>query len=87
MRKIGKVLAYDEKTGKIVDDKLKTYIFTSEDILGDVKVNDVVLFSPEVYRTIEVTDKSTINKPLYGNVCYASSKTRKVISEGSTKYK
>jgi len=56
MRKIGKVLAYDEKTGKIVDDKLKTYIFTSEDILGDVKVNDVVLFSPEVYRTIEVTE-------------------------------
>ena len=56
MRKIGKVLAYDEKTGKIVDDKLKTYIFTSEDILGDVKVNDVVLFAPEVYRTIEVTE-------------------------------
>ena len=56
MRKIGKVLAYDEKTGKIVDDKLKTYIFTSEDILGDVKVNDVVFFSPEVYRTIEVTE-------------------------------
>ena len=56
MRKIGKVLAYDEKTGKIVDDKLKTYIFTSEDILGDVKVNEVVLFSPEVYRTIEVTE-------------------------------
>ena len=56
MRKIGKVIAYDEKTGKIVDDKLKTYIFTSEDILGDVKVNDVVLFSPEVYRTIEVTE-------------------------------
>jgi len=56
MRKIGKVLAYDEKTGKIVDDKLKTYIFTSEDILGDVKVNDVALFSPEVYRTIEVTE-------------------------------
>ena len=53
MRKIGKVLAYDEKTGKIVDDKLKTYIFTSEDILGDVKVNDVVLFFFFFYRTIE----------------------------------
>ena len=40
-----------------------------------------------VYRTIEVTDKSTINKPLYGTVCYKSEKTREVIEEGKTKYK
>ena len=57
MRKIGKILAYDNNTGKIVDDKLKTYAFTSNDILGDeVKVNDIVLFSPEVYRSVEVTE-------------------------------
>ena len=40
-----------------------------------------------IYRSITVTDKSTINKPLYGNVCYASNKTRKVVKEGSTSYK
>ena len=40
-----------------------------------------------IYRSVTVTDKSTINKPLYGDVCYASNKTRTVISEGSTRYK
>ena len=56
MRKIGRVLAYDEKTGKIIDDKLKTYLFTSEDVMGEVKVNDMVVFSPEVFRTVEITE-------------------------------
>lgn len=40
-----------------------------------------------VYRTIEVTDKSSINKPLYGTVCYKSEKTREVLEEGKTQYK
>ena len=40
-----------------------------------------------VYRTIEVTDKSSINKPLYGTVCYKSEKTREVVEEGKTQYK
>ena len=40
-----------------------------------------------VYRTVEVTDKSSINKPLYGTVCYKSEKTREVIEEGKTQYK
>ena len=40
-----------------------------------------------IFRTITVTDKSTINKPLYGTVCYKSTKTREVIDHGKTKYK
>ena len=40
-----------------------------------------------VYRTIEVTDKSSINKPLYGTVCYKSTKTRKITQQGSTQTK
>ena len=40
-----------------------------------------------IFRTITVTDKSTIDKPLYGTVCYKSTKTRSVIDKGTTKTK
>ena len=38
-----------------------------------------------IYGTITVTEKATRDEPLYGDVCYESTKTRKIISEGSTK--
>lgn len=47
--------------------------------------SNVVTKQVPVYRTITVTDKSTINKPLYGNVCYKSEKTRTVQSVASKK--
>ena len=40
-----------------------------------------------VYSTITVTEKATRTEPLYGTVCYQSTKTRKVISSGTTKTK
>ncbi len=39
-----------------------------------------------IYRTVTVTDKDTIEKDLYGTVCYKSTKSRDVISEGKTEY-
>ncbi len=40
-----------------------------------------------VYRTVTVTDKDTIEKDLYGTVCYKSTKSRDIIDQGKTEYK
>ncbi len=60
---------------------------TSSDISVTASCGEYVYKQIPIYRSVTVTDKSTINKPLYGNVCYSSSKTRKVESEGETTYK
>ncbi len=40
-----------------------------------------------IYRTITVTEKATREEPLYGDVCYQSTKTRSVKDPGTTKTK
>ena len=40
-----------------------------------------------IYATITVTDKATRDEPLYGNVCYKSTKNRNLTEKGSTKAK
>ena len=40
-----------------------------------------------IYGTVTVTEKASRTEPLYGDVCYKSTKTRKVIEEGKTQYK
>ena len=40
-----------------------------------------------IYGTIKVTEKATRTEPLYGDVCYESTKTRKVTDPGTTKTK
>ena len=40
-----------------------------------------------IYSTIKVTEKAKREEPLYGDVCYQSTKTRELISPGTTKYK
>ena len=40
-----------------------------------------------IYSTITVTEKAYRTEPLYGDVCYQSTKTRKLISKGSIQYK
>ncbi len=40
-----------------------------------------------IYSTISVTEKDTRVEPLYGNVCYQSTKTRKITEKGTTKTK
>ena len=37
-----------------------------------------------IYSTINVTEKAKRTEPLYGDVCYKSTKSRKLISKGST---
>jgi len=40
-----------------------------------------------IYGTITITEKAYRTEPLYGTVCYQSTKTRKLLSNGSTKTK
>ena len=40
-----------------------------------------------IYGTITITEKATREEPLYGTVCYQSTKSRKVIQKGSTETK
>ena len=40
-----------------------------------------------IYGTITVTEKATRTEPLYGDVCYQSTKTRTVTDPGTTKTK
>ena len=40
-----------------------------------------------IYHTITVTEKAKRTEPLYGDVCYQSDKTRKLISAGTTSTK
>ncbi len=40
-----------------------------------------------IYGTITVTEKARRTEPLYGDICYQSTKTRTVISQGSTQKK
>ena len=40
-----------------------------------------------IYGTVNVTEKSTRTEKLYGTVCYQSTKSRKLISKGSTSIK
>ena len=37
-----------------------------------------------IYGTIEVTEKATRTEPLYGTVCYKSTKSRNIITKGET---
>ena len=65
----------------------ETTLDASHNTVATASCGSIVSKEIPVYRTITVTDKSTIRKPLYGTVCYKSTKTRDVIEPGKTKYK
>lgn len=52
---IGKVVDYNGVNGFIVDKGNTRYIFTNKDLVSkDVKVNDIVAFESELFKTVEV---------------------------------
>lgn len=54
---------------------------------GQASCGEYVYKTIPIYGTITITEKATRTEPLYGTVCYQSTKTRKLISSGSTKTK
>lgn len=60
MNKIeGKILKYNGHTGLIVDENNYQYLMTSDNIKNNVqlKVGDIVLFLPELFKTIEIEER------------------------------
>ena len=74
-----------EKTSTTTSQTTTSVKETEKVISATATCSNVVSKQIPVYRTITVTDKSTINKPLYGNICYKSEKTRTVESAASKK--
>ena len=74
-----------EKTSTTTSQTTTSVKETEKVISATATCSNVVSKQIPVYRTITVTDKSTINKPLYGDVCYKSEKTRTIESAASNK--
>ena len=53
----------------------------------DASCGEYVYKTIPIYSTINVTEKATRTEPLYGDVCYESTKTRSIIDKGYTHYK
>ena len=53
----------------------------------DASCGEYVYKTIPIYSTITVTEKAYRTEPLYGTVCYKSTKTRELLSQGKTSYK
>ena len=53
----------------------------------EASCGEIVTAEVPIYKTITVTEKAKRQEPLYGTVCYSSTKTRKVLSAGTTNKK
>ena len=51
----------------------------------EASCGQIVTKTVPIYSTVIATEKSVRKEPLYGDVCYKSTKTRTLISKGSTK--
>ena len=51
---------------------------------GEASCGEIVTKTVPIYSTIQVTEKAKRTEPLYGDVCYQSTKTRTLTSPGTT---
>ena len=51
----------------------------------EASCGQIVTKTVPIYSTVIATEKSVRKEPLYGDVCYKSTKSRTLISKGSTK--
>lgn len=56
MKKIGKVLEYDNYVGILIDEDSNKYIFKNDDLKEEIKIGDLVNFIPEVFETVEIKE-------------------------------
>lgn len=55
MKKIGKIIEFDGFSGQLIDKEGNKHIFSNDDIISkDLKLNDIVTFDSELFKTIEV---------------------------------
>ncbi len=77
---------YDEYTytGNMTEVDTSTMAPIDESTSVTAECSEIVTKEVPVYRTIEVSDIDTRTEPLYGNVCYKSTRTRTVLDPGKT---
>ena len=71
----------------ILEDVDETTVYEPTNTMLETDCDNFVTKTIPVYKTILASEKVTRTEPLYGDVCYQSSKSRDLIKEGVTKYK
>ena len=66
---------------------VKTVTKVEKDTTAHASCGEYVVKVIPIYSTITVTDVDYRTEPLYGDVCYQSTKTRKITDKGKTEYK
>ena len=74
-------------TNTTVTPQTSTSTSSSTSTSYDASCGQYVWKEVPIYSTIIVTDKDYRTEPLYGDVCYQSTKTRQLLAAGSTEYK
>ncbi len=64
-----------------------TTTVVNEETIADASCGEYIYKTIPIYSTITVTEKAYRTEPLYGDVCYKSTKKRNLISEGKTQIK
>ena len=64
-----------------------TTVKVGEETSTDASCGEYVTKTIPIYSTITVTEKAYRTEPLYGDVCYKSTKTRSLLSKGKTETK
>ena len=59
----------------------------NEETIADASCGEYIYKTIPIYSTITVTEKAYRTEPLYGDVCYKSTKKRNLICEGKTQIK
>ena len=55
MKQIGKIIECDGFSGSLINEEGVKHIFSNEDLITkDLKVNDIVIFESELYKTVEI---------------------------------
>ena len=67
-------------TSTTTEETTSTTTTTTEASCGEIVTAEV-----PIYQTVIVTEKAKRQEPLYGTVCYSSTKTRELISAGTVK--
>jgi len=57
MKISGKVISFDGYIGLIMGIDNEEYLILKNDVVDNIKVNDIVIFEPEVYEDLELTKK------------------------------
>ena len=83
---LNQVNSLKETPGKITSETTTEDTVTST-TTTEASCGEYIIKTIPIYRTVIVTEKAKRTEPLYGDVCYQSTKTREIISSAHTETK